>query len=360
MALHVSTIDALERRAVPSSLADHRAHAQLLPGTEVGPASHAALQHAGLSAAAHGRPHRRPHGGAVGVVSAELITPTSAELAFDGTDSQVNNATATLRFRFYDAASGGTIAYEETQTVTVAHHQFHVLLGSTTGGIPTAVFANNPSLYIAVSSDATPDAQIGDRMSITAAGYAFFALTPAGPQGPVGLQGPQGAPGAQGATGAQGPQGAPGPTGATGPQGPQGPSGVVSSQSTNGVITNSAISSSLAFVGPTITIHVNAGQKVFLTADAALGTSNSSGASDLSLVLVEQPSGGGSLIPGNDINGGLSGLSVPGNTRADFGLNALYPVTATGNYTFGLAGFSSDSGWNNNDFLELTLLVLSS
>lgn len=75
------------------------------------------------------------------------------------------------------------------------------------------------------------------RQPLTAAPYALFGLTPAGPAGakgdpgaagpagPPGATGPSGPPGPQGETGATGPAGPKGDTGATGATGPQGPIG---------------------------------------------------------------------------------------------------------------------------------------
>lgn len=137
----------------------------------------------------------------MGSVSAQ-IQPTSRVLPFSGIMPGQPDGSVAIRLRLFPASTGGTFVFEETQTVDVAAETFSVFVGdATSGGIPSTVFANNASLWIALAMDATPDTEIGDRTPITSAGYAQYALTPAGPQGPPGPQGPVGPPGPQGAAG---------------------------------------------------------------------------------------------------------------------------------------------------------------
>jgi hypothetical protein len=108
--------------------------------------------------------------------------PTSQVVAFNGTIPGQPDGPVALRFRLYNVDMGGTILFEETQTVTVAAEKFTVRIGDATdGGIPALVFRNNPSVWIAFALDATPDTQIGSRTAITSSGYAHSASTLAGP-----------------------------------------------------------------------------------------------------------------------------------------------------------------------------------
>jgi hypothetical protein len=155
-----------------------------------------------------------------------LAAETSQVIPFSGTIPGQPDGNVSLRFRLFPVNTGGAFVFEETQTVIVSGEAFTASIGNgTSGGIPTAIFANNLSLWIAFALDSDPGTELGDRTAITSAGFAHFALTPAGPQGPTGPQGPAGATGPQGNPGVAGGPGPQGPTGPAGPQGLQGPPG---------------------------------------------------------------------------------------------------------------------------------------
>lgn len=161
-----------------------------------------------------------------------------------------------LRFRIYDAASGGTSLFEQTLTVSVRDGLYNVLL--TAPGL-AAVF-DSSLRFVEVAIVAGPGIGgtivMSPRQPIASVPYALAARSgggpagpegpagPAGPTGPVGSpgsagpEGPQGAQGSTGPIGPQGPQGLqglPGPTGAQGPQGPQGPAGLAGPQGPAGI-----------------------------------------------------------------------------------------------------------------------------
>jgi hypothetical protein len=135
-----------------------------------------------------------------------------------------------FRFVLYDAAVDGNQV-----GTTLTADNLTVLGGVFTASVDFgAVFEGSPRwLEIAVR----PGVSVGDftvlspRQPLTAAPYALYALTPAGPQGIQGPKGEQGAIGATGPIGASGPQGLKGDTGLNGPQGltglmaSQGPAG---------------------------------------------------------------------------------------------------------------------------------------
>ena len=186
-----------------------------------------------------------------------------------------------LTFRLYDAATGGTKMWEETQTnVPVMKGYFSILLGQVAPlngnwgmpcwlsvqvgtapelsprqritSVPLAIQAEyaeqldgplhvvGQNIGIGVS---TPVEKLDINGGIAINGQSVIdregkwvgsptGLTgPAGPQGlqgAVGLQGPAGSagsPGPTGSTGSQGPPGSQGPAGPAGSPGPQGPSG---------------------------------------------------------------------------------------------------------------------------------------
>ena len=179
---------------------------------------------------------------------------------------------------------------------------------------------------------------------------------PPGPAGESGLQGPAGESGPAGARGPLGPQGFPGPGGPTGPSGPQGDAGA---SGVTGMVTLSGMgagpASALAFIGPTVPVTVDAGERVLVFAQKALGTTG--GASGLNLWICYEPMAGALTAVG----GGLFGLRAPANSRTVYGLTAPTPPSPTpGQYVVGLCGTAGAqaASWNSNDFGYVTALVL--
>lgn len=160
--------------------------------------------------------------------SARADEPASAAFTYQGqlrSGSAPVEGTRNMKFRLYDAATGGVQVGPEliATNVAISGGRFTVLLNF--GASPFAGQAR--WIEIDVSNPSGPPyTTLAPRQALTATPYALYALN--GPAGPVGPQGPQGP---QGATGAQGPQGV---TGATGPQGAQGPQGPVGPQGATG------------------------------------------------------------------------------------------------------------------------------
>ena len=113
--------------------------------------------------------------------------------------------------------------------------------------------------------------------------------------------------------------------------------------------------STLAFIGPTVPVTVDAGERVLVFAHKALGSSV--GASALNLWICYEPTGGALTVVG----GGLFGLRAAANTRAVYGLTAPTPPSpAPAQYVVGLCGTAGAqaANWNSNDFGYVTALVL--
>jgi hypothetical protein len=206
-----------------------------------------------------------------GLASFAAAEPLSTAIVYQGQLNTFGSPAAgahDLRFRLFDAASGGSSVGGLlcADDVEVANGLFAVSLDF------GAVFTGQ-QLYLEIEvradsgldcSDATDFVTLATRQPLQATPYALYALS--GTPGPMGPMGPQGEPGVQGATGAigpigpqggtgpqgvagatgprgltgltgpQGPQGAVGAVGATGPQGPQGVIGSAGPQGPQGVI----------------------------------------------------------------------------------------------------------------------------
>ena len=183
------------------------------------------------------------------------------------------NSGASMTFRLYTAASGGTALWTETQpSVVVSNGNFNAVLGIATPiplpfdvpywlsvavnadaeMSPRQPLTSSPYAFRAASLDAAATvngAQITGTITtvqladgaVTAAklassgctngqvlqynGVAWVCATATGPTGPIGPSGPVGASGSQGPIGVTGATGANGPTGATGITGATGASG---------------------------------------------------------------------------------------------------------------------------------------
>ncbi|MDP1795540.1 MAG: hypothetical protein Q8K63_15490 [Acidimicrobiales bacterium] len=183
-----------------------------------------------------------------------------------------------------------------------------------------------------------------------------------GPRGATGSTGPQGLPGAQGPAGAQGPQGLRGATGSTGAQGapgvpgPQGPSGVIDSDFFSGGAPNP--STTLGFLAPTAYVYVVANQRIHVTSERALGSTQAGGANGLRLDICYQSTASGSTIQGN-IGDGLWDLQVPQGLTMPFSLSDQISSLPTGQYRVGLCGLVSGNAaaWNANDYGRTSAFV---
>jgi len=138
------------------------------------------------------------------------------------------DGTVSMVLSIYNASTGGTPLWTETQNVKVNNGTYSVNLGDAN---PIMLPFDTP-YFLGVKVGA--DAEMTPRTPLTSVGYAFRAKVadsgPPGPQGPPGPKGDKGEIGPQGPAGPQGPQGDKGDTGAMGPQGPQGPEGPLGPQ----------------------------------------------------------------------------------------------------------------------------------
>jgi hypothetical protein len=148
-----------------------------------------------------------------------------------------------IRARIYDAASGGTVLFDETQTATPSLGYVSLSLGARVSLAPAILIGGARWVGFQIASDATelaPRFELGfvpyavEALSVVGGGGSGGATGPTGPIGPSGPSGPNGATGATGSIGPSGPGGPSGPTGLTGGGGPSGPTGATGARGTTG------------------------------------------------------------------------------------------------------------------------------
>jgi hypothetical protein len=156
----------------------------------------------------------------------------------DSAGLPIDSAGLSVRFRIYAKATGGPPLYSEQLVLDVTDGLVNTLIGSTTP-IPTAIFDNNPEMYLGIAIG--NDAEAVPRHRLVSVPYAFRAETSAhaadvadehihpasitiGGQTVIDASG-NWVGSAAGLEGPPGPTGPAGPTGPTGPAGVQGPAG---------------------------------------------------------------------------------------------------------------------------------------
>lgn len=109
-----------------------------------------------------------------------------------------------------------------------------------------------------------------------------------------------------------------------------------------------------SFISAVTTITLTRSSRIFVTSQAALGSSAAGGATGLNLYIAYRPSGGSITTVG----GGVFGLTCAQNQRSLFGLSGLTPILPPGVYDVGLAGSSSTGvNWNNNEWSYTTAIA---
>lgn len=133
--------------------------------------------------------------------------------------------------------------------------------------------------------------------------------------------------------------------------GVNGSSGGIQSYTTAGAA--SYPSSTLGFVSPTLTIKVQAGQKVFLVASRAMG--GYAAANELGIFPAYQSTTPGSPIVNQNL--GMFGLQVPQNTRITFSVNGIFANLSPGTYKFGMSGITTSPNWTNCEWGYVSAIV---
>ncbi len=287
----------------------------------------------------------------------------------DGAGTPINGTGINVTFSIWDASSGGTQLWTETQSLDVVNGVTNALLGASTA-LPLNLFdGRDRYLGIAVAADpemtprqliaATPFALrandvVGDinPNSVTINGVPVIdsagnwigsptgLVGPPGPAGPPGANGNDGADGADGMDGAQGPQGDPGPAGPTGPAGPAGPPGASpftlsgsDAVYTAGNVGGGTSTPTSAMHGVSTTSNGVRGDTNVAASFGVLGTNTSSGANAIGLSGQSTTS-----TTGIGMFGTATGIGIQGQASNTTGKAIVGLETSTTGATTGVQG----------------------
>jgi len=116
---------------------------------------------------------------------------------------------------------------------------------------------------------------------------------------------------------------------------------------------SSPITTGIAFISPTVSVTITAGQKIFATSQAALGAGITA-ASGLNLYICYSS---GTVT---QWGGGTFGLTPPANQRHHYGLSAILTLLPAGTYSVGLCGSAvTPANWNNNEWAYTSAMVFN-
>ncbi|USN99963.1 MAG: hypothetical protein H6810_04685 [Phycisphaeraceae bacterium] len=112
------------------------------------------------------------------------------------------------------------------------------------------------------------------------------------------------------------------------------------------------------FLTPTATVTITAGQKIYVSANAAFGSTIAGGADNLDIFIGYRVSGSGATP--TTVGGGIFNLRVQQNTRVPMGISAVISNLVAGTYDVGMVGDDDGNGnWNNNEWGYVSVIVLN-
>jgi hypothetical protein len=138
--------------------------------------------------------------------------------------------------------------------------------------------------------------------------------------------------------------------------GPQGPPGILRSAFATGSIGIVATNSSWVFAGPTTTLSLTNGDKVFVSVSGAVGTTTSSVMFDYSSAYSFN---GGAVTA---VNGGnyMTVNATSANGIQPYSVSQIFTATQTGTYTIGFGVRNRGAGpLNNCDWAFVSVLVFN-
>lgn len=114
------------------------------------------------------------------------------------------------------------------------------------------------------------------------------------------------------------------------------------------------ITTTNAFIGPTVTVTIAAGQKVHMVTSKAFGSTI--GANGLNIWPASQLG----VDPINLAGGAIFGLQAAANSRHTETIQWVFTGLPAGTYTFGMAGSAAvPANWNSNEYGYITVMVFN-
>lgn len=115
-------------------------------------------------------------------------------------------------------------------------------------------------------------------------------------------------------------------------------------------------SATLQFLAPPATVTIAAGQRIYVSANKALGSRYTAGACCLSLWVGYRLTPAGSITT---VGGGMLGNKVNRNTRTVHGVNGVLSGLPAGTYEVGMVGGTADPHWDFNGSGYTSALVFN-
>jgi hypothetical protein len=103
-------------------------------------------------------------------------------------------------------------------------------------------------------------------------------------------------------------------------------------------------------------LTIAAGQKIYVSASRAMGTTDPSGAGGLSLWVGYRRSGSSSIAT---MGGGMLGNRAAPNSRSIFAISGVISGLPAGTYDVGMVGGSTSTAWNSNSTGYTSSLVFN-
>ncbi len=114
--------------------------------------------------------------------------------------------------------------------------------------------------------------------------------------------------------------------------------------------------STTQFLSTILTITVDSGQRVYVSANQTFGTLSPSGAGNLDLYIGYRVAGSGAAP--TLVGGGMLNIAVPQGMRMPFGISGVISGLPAGTYEVGMAGDDDgDGNWNNNEWGYVSALI---
>lgn len=132
--------------------------------------------------------------------------------------------------------------------------------------------------------------------------------------------------------------------------------GVIAAESISGP--GFPLTGAIAFVTDPVTVTINEGDRIHVTASRALGTTSVGGATNLELAVGYRNTAGGTV---QSFGATSSGLTTSLNIRSLFAVNGVITDLPAGTYEMGMVGRITPGGtgsWNNNGNGSVSALVV--